>query len=98
LGDEHSTGSFPARSFPNCVWERTSRNSVSSPGPDAKQSFADRRSQTEFGNERNERERIWDYLPATFYFSGTTRAIALIRSGRLQYGQRRGCSGEASGS
>src|SRR5262249_31626859 len=34
-------------SFPNSVWERTSRNSVSSPDPDARQSFADMRSQTE---------------------------------------------------
>src|SRR5262245_4369073 len=42
---------FSLTSFPNSVWEPRSRNSVSSPGPDAKQSFADVRSQTEFGNE-----------------------------------------------
>jgi sarcosine oxidase subunit alpha len=41
----------PSPSFPNSVWERTPRNSVSSHGSDAKQSFVDRRSQTEFGNE-----------------------------------------------
>ena len=40
-------------SFPNSVWERIPRNSVSRPVPerDAKQSFADVRSQAELGNE-----------------------------------------------
>jgi outer membrane protein assembly factor BamB len=37
--------------FPNSVWEHIPRNSVSSQRLDAKQSFANGRSQTEFGNE-----------------------------------------------
>src|SRR5262249_24314110 len=54
----YAAGRLGFISFPNAVWERPSRNSVASRSPDAKQSFADRRSQTEFGNEKSERWQL----------------------------------------
>ncbi len=38
-------------SFPSSAWERSGEKLCCESGPDAKRSFADRRSQTEFGNE-----------------------------------------------
>src|SRR5262249_29256455 len=67
--------------FPNSVWERTSRTSVSSPDPDARQSFEDRRSQTEFGNERG-----WMRPPRSFPLE-PERWPAIVRDARVLLGR-----------